>query len=184
MPFEDPNDVADPTDDDDILSAWGDAVRKSLMAGVAGPTASVRRSTNQSVGDDTNVGIDGDALDWDSHTIHTVVGGVSRFTVPAGWDGGWEFTMNTNWQANNLGMRSAFIKVNGALVIAGVNEPAGWDGTCQQYVSRKWQAVAGDYFEFFVNQNCGAGLNLEPIDYGFQVITADWYRLPHTIAAA
>jgi len=184
MPFEDPYDVQDPTAGEDILAAYGDALRNGILVALAAPTARVQRGTIQSVTDDTNTGIEADSVLYDSHSIHSVVGGISRFTVPAGWDGEWQFEVSTNWQANNIGKRSVFIRLNGTLVIDGVTAPCGFDGYMQQNLVTSWQAVEDDYVEFFVNQDCGAGLNLEPLDYAFQTMRARWVRLPSSVEAA
>lgn len=182
MPYTDPNSVQNPTAGSTILSAWGDQVRTDLQALYAPPSARARRGTNQTINNSTNTGIAADALDWDSHVIHTVVGGVSRFTVPSNWPGVWELKVNTNWQANGNGRRRTWIRLNGSLTIADVSDQMGWGGECAQGISTRWQAVATDYFEFFVSQDCGSALNLEPDDYGPQSMEAHWVRGPSSVA--
>lgn len=195
--WEDPFDVQDPTDDDDILAAYGDALRNGLLVALAMPTVCARRETAQTINDATDTGIAADVLDYDSHAIHSVVGGVSRFTVPAGGDGEWEPFMGTRWQTNNNGQRRSYIRISGPTygtkIVIAETVPTGWSGACEQHVSRPIQAASGDYFEFFVWHDAGstpgtstpgASLDLQPLDLSAQVIGARWVRLPHTVAAA
>lgn len=183
MPFEDPDDVQDPTTSEDILAAWGDAVRQALMALAAGPTVRAQRETTQSILSSTDTDIAADVLNYQSHEVHSVVSGASRFTVPAGWDGEWEIGLQTRWQENNEGMRRSYIALNGDAVLAAVSSATGWAGGCEQNVVTTWQAVAGDYFTFRVWQDSGLALNLEPDSFYAQVMWARWVRLPDTVVA-
>lgn len=183
--WADPNSVQNPTSGVTILSAWGDQVRNDLLVLAAPPAARARRSTNQTIPDTTDTEIAADDLDYDTHSIHSVVSGASRFTIPTGWGGVWEFKMNTNWESNVTGERRCHIWVNGSpLAIANdISAPSTSGGLCAQNISTEWDAVVGDYFEFLVWQDTGSALNLEPVDYAAQTISAKWVRITTATAA-
>lgn len=180
MPYTDLNSIDNPTLDEVIEVAWGDQVRTNFQALYAPPTCRAQRATNQSVADETDTGIAADTLYWDSHSMHSVVGGVSRLTVPAGWAGIYQLEMCTNWQSNGDGYRKVFIRKNGQQM-AGDLDQMGWGGECEQSLTTKVRGIVGDYFEFFVRQNCGLALNLEPLGVSAQTIAGDWYRALDTV---
>lgn len=179
MPFVDPSNVQDPTFDEEIDVAWGDVVRDDLMALGAPPSVSVWRMTNQTIPDSLETGIAADVLDHDTHGMHSVVGGITRFTVQADWEGVYDIRVNTNWQANNLNRRRTRIHIDGpsgSRFIGSVTDQMGFGGECEQYVGRLFELTAGDYIEFLVYQDCGSALNLEPVDIACQSMTALWVR--------
>lgn len=182
--WADPNSVQNATPNATIQSALLDQIRDDLLVVYAGPVARAHRDAIQSVADSTYTGIAADNLIYDSHSCHTVVGGVSRFVVPANWAGEWEVGMYVNWQANGDNLRKIHVSVSGQTnQIVGDVKTMGWGGECEQTVHTSWQAVAGDYFEYWAYQDCGSALNLEPIGLSNQSIWARWVRGPHTTAA-
>lgn len=181
MGFVDPNLVQNPSSGNVIQSAFGDVLRDDVYALYGAPTSRALRATNQTVNDATVTGIAADTLHYDTHVIHSVVGGVSRFTVPADWGGSWDVGMSVNWQSNGNGFRKIWATINGAQ-IAGQVVQMGWGGECEQSLHTSWIAVAGDYFEFWAYQQSGVALNLEPLVYSAQAIWAEWRRGPMAVA--
>lgn len=164
MSFEDPYDVQNPAEGDDILTAYGDVIRQDLMALYGRPVVRVHRSTSGSVPNNTLTSVTFDVEDIDTHAMHDNVSNADRLTVPAGWNGSWLVGATVQWQTNTTGVRRhAQITSNGTGKLVDVESPpdtATGYSTCNLLTVAN--AIAGEFFTLKVFQDSGGNLNVNP----------------------
>jgi hypothetical protein len=119
----------------------------------------------QSITNNTSTAVTFAGEEWDTHSIHSTSVNTSRFTVPSGKDGKWEFTYKALFAANATGLRIGWLRKNGGTDtnnVIGSTCNVAPNSTALATVSKTCQAdlVATDYIEMFVYQNSGGSLNI------------------------
>jgi hypothetical protein len=106
----------------------------------------------------TAVTFDSETIDTDA--FHSTSTNTSRITIPTGLGGKYRFTLGMLWDQNGTGNRYLQLFKNGA----GFRYGADLAPTAGLYIGYNYSwivsAVAGDYFELFVNQTSGGNLVL------------------------
>jgi hypothetical protein len=121
--------------------------------------ARVARTTNQSIANATVTAITFDAERYDTANLW-VVGQPTRLTAPmAGW---YAIGAHANHDANAVGIRSLFLRLNGATFIGAweVNAGAAAGRGTAMSVDTVYQLAASDYVEAIVFQTSGGALNI------------------------
>lgn len=103
--------------------------------------------------------------DWDSDAIHDTSTDTSRFTVPTGRGGRWQFSWGLQFAANATGQRIAWLRKNGGTDsnnVHGSGDRKTGHGTHPATLGKVTvvDLAAGDYVELFVYQDSGSALNL------------------------
>lgn len=117
-------------------------------------------SANFSVANDVGAGtaIPWDAEDFDTDAIHSTVTNTTRFTIPVGRAGKWEFIANISWTSSASGRRIAWWQRSG---VTWGNDEVVPNGTIRhQVISGPVQCAEGDIFEILVYQNSLVALNV------------------------
>jgi hypothetical protein len=122
-------------------------------------------STTQSISTATLTAVVFDSEEFDTSSIHSTAVNTSRFTVPAGKSGKWQFTGNLVWAPNATGQRQALWTVNGVaqrgtsiMVVPSVTT------LYQNAPTVTLNLSVGDYVQLFVYQDSGGNLNLNSGD--------------------
>lgn len=145
------------------FSPWMTIKRLMGVRAPGDPTISrVHRTTDQAVANNTEVGLSCDAVDFDDDGLHSVVGGISRFTIQRA--GIYEFIGELVYDYHAGGTRDAFFKLNATDYRGVVQAPPVVVATDWQYLqctSGPLELAAGDFVEFYAWQNSGAAVNLK-----------------------
>ena len=132
------------------VPTWGSASAPAFVGCVA------YKTTTQTISTDTLTAITFDSELFDTDGFHSTSSNTSRFTIPSGKDGKYNFGINFtdigNGQAGSIVTLAVY--KNGSLITSyqtfynkGTNDYAAWSNS---YVVT---GVAGDYFEFFTKNN-------------------------------
>lgn len=176
--FVDPSFVDDPTEGDDIATAWGDVVNDDLMALAAGPACKVVRTTSQTIASDTDTLIEWDTQLEDTHGMWSP-GAPTDLIVPSGWPGGYVVELGVGWQVFADGLRHADIYVYGSRVVRQDTKDACSTGECDHSLSVYLPDLAeGSLIQARVKQVAGPGfLDIVAFDDSLSM-SARWVRLP------
>lgn len=100
---------------------------------------------------------------FDTDTYHDTATNNSRLTIPS--DGYYLIIGNIDWAANAAGYRNAFIRLDGATVIAADQheEADSASVSIRQSVQTIYSFTATQYVEFCVQQNTGGNLNIRAL---------------------
>jgi hypothetical protein len=119
--------------------------------------ASVYKSGNQSIANNTTTTITWDSEDFDTNAFHDNSTNNSRMTIPVGYAGKYSITGLVSWGSSATGYRLVEIFKNGAT--AGFM----WSGAMSAYyavaVIKILNLAEGDYVEIKGYQNSGGNLN-------------------------
>lgn len=161
MPFTDPNLAQNPVSGVAIATAWGDQVNTDLNALYGPARCRVRRSTTQTIINNSLTRLDFDLENIDTHTMHDLVTNNGRITVPTGWAGDWLIGGIIFWATSTAGSRRhAEIMLNETVKLADTDTPATSSGWATQAVSTVYSAIVGDYFTLHAFHDIGANLNV------------------------
>lgn len=117
------------------------------------PGASLRRSTNQAIGNSADTAVAWETEDYDTDTLHDTVTNTTRITAKT--PGFYMFSAGVGLSTAPTAV-SMYFRVNGS-VVHGYGSGTSYLVTYQRII----RLNAGDYVEFLVNQNGGAG-NIVP----------------------
>lgn len=139
-------------------------VRAVVGLGVAGGQrgAKARRTASQSIPTSfpSEAAITWQSERWD-YGGYWDSGAPTRFTVPPGCDGLHRMTGCVEWAVNTTGSRRFRIRLNGATIIAVVQDSAATSNNIVQIVTAEYDLVAGDYVEFMVAHGAGVSLTID-----------------------
>ena len=123
--------------------------------------ASVYKTANQSIANNTAAALTFTNENFDTNSIHDNSTNTSRFTIPSGKDGKWLFTAIVTWDANSTGQREIRIRKNNtaSTEVYNIMQTIS-SGSPSQGISFIADAVATDYFELYCKQNSGGALNV------------------------
>lgn len=139
-------------------------VGSASVAVVAGATsiqvasaARVYRTTNQSITTATLTALSPDTLDFDTD-VYWAAGTPTRLTAPRA--GKYTVGCSILWDSSTTGNRSVYVVKNGVTGtrLAGEQMAANASGILN--IATTLNLVAGDYVEFYVNQNSGGSVNV------------------------
>lgn len=141
-------------------------------------------TANQSIPNATETAITWDGNFYDqvgpgaTGTVHSTTVNNSRFTVPAGSAGLWEFRASVLINTAAAGQYTIKIRRNGTSQIAAVALP--FSATIQERIQVVGEdiAAAGDYYELTVTQNSGGAVNV----IGNAVATSDTHFVCSRVA--
>jgi hypothetical protein len=164
----------------DLIAGTGADTFSRLAAGANGISLITDSTTSTGLkwGYPTNIGVNlGNSTDqlannvtekvlamntefWDTSGFHDNSTNNSRITIPAGLAGRYQFTGFATFTSNATGSRYVGIRKNGGGSDFLSSSPG--VSTYSTYVNFNviYDAVAGDYFEMLVFQNCGAALDV------------------------
>jgi hypothetical protein len=104
------------------------------------------------------------SLTWGTNTldngVHSTSVNPTRFTVPLGGAGLWQFDCAISFAANATGVRDVSVKKNGATLINYAQVLAGSPNQASCFITAHDLAVDGDYYEFQAFQNSGGALTI------------------------
>jgi hypothetical protein len=119
--------------------------------------ASVYKTSNQSIANNTTTTITWDAEVFDTNAFHDNSTNNSRMTIPAGYAGKYAITGLVSWGSSATGYRIVEIFKNGA------TNGFMWSGAMSQYYAvaaiKILDLAEGDYVEIKGYQNSGGNLN-------------------------
>lgn len=139
------------------LPEWGEASEELT-------SCRVRRSSNQSISNNTYSVIYFTSEDWDDNDFHSNSSSPSRITIPE--DGKYMFGTSIFWASRAAGMRRMWIGLGvDSSFLCGASDifDAG-SGTCMLSCSGIYSFEAGDYIRVIVWQNSGSSLDIEAQD--------------------
>jgi hypothetical protein len=126
------------------------------------PTARVRRTTGQSIPDNTPTPINFTTETWKTVSImHSNIVANSRLTAPI--DGVYLITASVLWQGSNVGRRTLFLEVNGTKAVAGQGETPPDSNQFTQSATTAYKLSAGDFVRVEVSQNRGSPLSIDTV---------------------
>jgi len=138
------------------VPSWATPAAGSTFAG-----ASVTKDgTAQSLSNATYTAIVYQTEDYDTDTFHDTSSNTSRFTIPAGKNGKYLFTVVVNFATDNAGDRRLAIYKNGSAVLYAVGITSTNNSDTRIGTSVVYNLVATDYIEIFAFQNSGTSINL------------------------
>jgi hypothetical protein len=161
-------DLADLADVDTTGVADGDALiyDSGTSEWVAGTIATaafkgaiVRRTTNQSIGDNSVTAITFDAEDKDTDGFWTV-GSPTRFTIPE--DGVYIFGGGVTFASNTTGKRAIYVRRGGTDYLAMQEVGSTTSDSRRLAVAGMEEFTASQYIELYVYQNSTGSLNATP----------------------
>lgn len=117
-------------------------------------------TANQTISNNTEEAITFNADSYDIGAMHDTGINPSRVSIPGGGSGLYSFVAQIRFTANATGRREIHLYKNGSKVATVVGETASASFDSYLQLSYQDQSTAGDYFEIFVYQNSGAGLDL------------------------
>jgi hypothetical protein len=145
--------------DTGFLFAYDGAAWHSVAPGFVGCRA--YNDGLQSIANNTATAVTFNSEEFDTSAIHSISSNTSRFTVPTGYAGKWQFSPKACFAANATGIRYMWLRKNGVDVIgatvSGVPTTAEMASMCATVTI---DLVAADYVEMFVYQTSGAALNV------------------------
>lgn len=112
---------------------------------------------NQNLTSGTNTAINMDNEDFDTDGFHDNATNNTRITIPTGKGGKYLFTAHGEIENNTSGTRYSILRKNGSTNVDVTTTPGG-PGRANVVVTSICSAVAGDYFEFVIQQNSGSTL--------------------------
>lgn len=121
------------------------------------------RTTNQSIPSGVWTAVSfTDADDYDTVSLHNPSSNASRFTIPGGMTGLWEFKVNTAWAASAVNDRGIQIWKNGTVLRTLPVLPSAGGGSVVTVLAAAYEDVfaVGDYVEWAVSQDTGSALNM------------------------
>jgi hypothetical protein len=127
------------------------------------PRVRAKRTSNQSIANNTFVAISFDAEDWDTQSMHSNVTNPSRLTVPTGGGGKYTIGFYIYWQPNATGRRVIRFIKNGVTLLGDIEMIKESTGLCSGAATLEDSAVAADYWEVQAFQVSGGALNVEAV---------------------
>lgn len=123
---------------------------------------SLRRTTTQSIPNNTQTAVSFDTEGWDTDAFHSTGTNPTRITVPTGKAGKYLVTGWAHFAANTTGKRGIQFLVNGTAASAqnGVYPTQGVGDEASLELTAVLDLAVGDYIEMAVFQNSGGALNL------------------------
>lgn len=158
-------------DGSDVRSAGGGGGGTTVLGGSTNVPAFLgcllKRTTNQSIDNDSDTVLDFDDEEYDTSTFHDTVTNSSRITIPSGsgiTKGEFSVQVEFDNDASPAGVRAVSLKKNGSFTgqrgevrieNASVDTPIIVGFTTPSLI-----VAEGDYFEINVYQNSGASMNV------------------------
>jgi hypothetical protein len=145
-----------------LVAASGEATGLKWAApAAAGFVGAQLTKTAQSVATGDYYAVTWDTEAFDTNTFHDNSTNNSRVTIPSGKSGYYRFSGIMTFASNSTGSRLVRIHKNGSNIVW-VGWLAGLAGGNETGVvfCHTLNATAGDYFELFVKQESGSGLNV------------------------
>lgn len=161
-PYVDPDTIAVIGALDPVPSGWFGTVRDGLEFAVRRPGCVVRRTTTQSIGNNTLTALAFTAADlWDTDGFHDTSTNPEKIIVPAGLGGLYRLGAVVPFAQHSTGARVARLRINGSTNVASVDVPtAGGSVNTSLQVDALFPLNAGDEIEVIVFQNSGGPLNV------------------------
>lgn len=116
-------------------------------------------TTNQSIPNGTPTAISFAGNIYDQGSVHSTSVNPTRFTVPVGGAGLWNFFGSIAFATATGGLVVRIIK-NGITLVASVSAPNSSTTTVQMQIATTDVAVDGDYYEVYALQSSGGALNV------------------------
>jgi hypothetical protein len=120
------------------------------------PAARIRRSTTQSIANDTFVAVQFDVEDFDTKKLHNIAFDLSRLRAPVG--GLYQIAAAANFFVNPTGSRIFQIRKNGTTTL--VSDTVAGSADDDAVISTLARLRAGDFVELYVKQTSGGPLLL------------------------
>jgi hypothetical protein len=139
---------------DKHVRPWADA--RYINTKEVVPAARIRRSTVQSIPNDTFVAVQFDVEDFDTKNLHNSAFDLSRLRAPVG--GLYQITAAADFFVNATGTRIFQIQKNGTNILVSDTIAGSVDGDA--VISALARLQAGEYVELSVKQTSGGSLNL------------------------
>lgn len=124
-------------------------------------------SAAQVIANSTSTPVTFDSESWDTSGIHSTSSNTSRFTVPSGMDGKWQFSWSAPFASGGSGQRIGWLRKNAAgagsdtdNVIGSIDVKAGSSYVASLRGTTCVTLAAGDYIELFVYHDSGSSRNL------------------------
>lgn len=123
-------------------------------------------NTTQSINDSTETAVTFNAEDVDVGSLHDTGSNTTRFTVPTGGDGFYEFVSHVSFAASATGNRYTLFRKNGTTKVGSRAQlpPNGsnFGSVDQPVVVNIWKGVlaAADYIEVLAYQSSGGSANI------------------------
>lgn len=122
------------------------------------PMVRVRRSTNQSIANNTLVAVTFDTESYDTDGMHSTSVNTNRLTIVT--PGKYATKAKAVYEASVSGVVAAFLRVNGTITIDFDQRPPAAGVVTSVSASGEYAFAAGDYIEFIAYQTSGGALNL------------------------
>lgn len=160
-PLVDPDSVAVVGTGGVVPSTWCQTVAANIQTLSRMPGCVVRRSTTQSIGNNSLTAVQFSAADLrDTDNYHNTVTNNSRMTVPTGLGGWYQVTATISWATNATGRRIIAWRINGSTTGIGIVVPASPSGGTGCNLVDEIELAAGDYVEVLGLQQSGANLDI------------------------
>lgn len=122
----------------------------------------------QSISSSSTTPVTFNSEDWDTDAIHSTSTTTSRFTVPTGKAGRWQFSWQATFASNATGQRIGFLRKNASGAGSDSNNVFGSadyrSGTASAKTPLRGTSIVnladGDHIELFVYQDSGSALNI------------------------
>lgn len=140
------------------ILGWSSTVQMSNDTDTRVVAAAIGLNTNQTISTATFTKIALNSVVLDTHGGWDSVNSKYTVTVP----GIYEFSSNVTWGTTATGYRTSILYKNGSryLDLSSVDNPSGVNSPTSAGKSPPIPALAGDFFELYVYQTSGAGLNV------------------------
>lgn len=114
---------------------------------------------------------------FDNAAIHSTSSNTSRLTAPTGGGGKYLFGASWAWAiSSNTNFRQGRAMVNGTTGIGYLTTQPSAVHASEGFITSTYTLAAADYFELFVHQDSGAGLNLGSTANFSPEVWMFWFR--------
>lgn len=152
-------------------TTFGDVVKADLDYLANKPVCRVRRTTAQSIPNNTETAITFDAERYDVGTLHSTVSNTSRITFID--PGVYDLKGNIEFATNGTGIRQVGIRLNGSIYLCLIDVATLASSPVYLNVATEDKFIAGDYVELVAYQNSGVALNANIGRHSMEM-TARW----------
>jgi len=119
-------------------------------------------SASQSIANNTNTALLWGSEYFDTDSFHSTATNTGRITIPSGKDGYYLLSGLIKWDGNTAGRRYYSLRKNGSFITGTdwLENTSNGEGYISPTFNFIVDADATDYFEIFVNQSSGGGLDV------------------------
>jgi hypothetical protein len=124
------------------------------------PAARVNNTGDQSIPNNTATTLTFNNSHYD---LSAMFNGSSALSCLTGLGGNYTIGACAQWAGNATGSRQLYLRLNGSVVLAMVEQDPGSTSPLVQQVGTQYVLAAGDYLEVVAFQNSGGGLNVTAV---------------------